>query len=281
MSKLNFGIILGNVNAVGKIAEFAKVAEDCGFDHLLLSDHYYSPEEPDLLDSWAVLAHLTGVTSTIKLGTCVTPITLRPVLHFAKFVSTLETISNGRLIVGVGAGWNEEEFRMFGEWRPGKERLEQFTEALQILLDAWSKPKCVFHGKFYKVDGCVVEPKPVQKPHPPVWFGGWSRKMLRNAGKFGNGWIPTGPRSGGAVESAEDYAKCVVEIREAMHLAGRPNEAFSFGCRFGLYATPRDHLLEIEKFMSAGLNCYQLGINVRNHTSDVVRTFADSVVACL
>lgn len=280
MSKLKFGAILSNLNEADKIVEFAKVAEHCGFDHLLLSDHYYTPEEPDLLDSWAALAHLTGVTSTIKLGTCVTPITLRPVLHFAKFISTLDTISKGRLIVGVGAGWQEEEFRMFGEWLPNKERVEQFDEALHILLDAWSTPKCIFQGKFYKVDGCVVEPKPVQKPHPPLWFGGWGRKMLRNAGKFGNGWIPTGPRSGGAVESAEEYAKCVAEIRQAMLLEGRLNEDFAFGCRFGLHTTPTDHLLEIERFMSVGLNCCQLGINVRKNSSEVIRTFADSVVAC-
>ncbi len=277
---MKFGVIVGNSNAIDSIAEFAVQAENCGFDHFLLSDHYWFPDEPDLVDSWAVLGYLAALTSTIRLGTCVSPITFRPPLQFAKVVSTVDVASHGRIIVGVGAGWFEDEFRMFSQWRPNKERIEQFQEALQILITAWTKKSLAFPGKYYKVVNCVVEPKPVQKPYPPLWFGGWGPRIMRLAGKMGDGWIPTGPRSGEAVKSPDEYRKCIGVISKGLDESGRKAEQFAFGCRFGPLETPREHLGEIEAFASVGLTHYQLGINVRKSSPTVLRSFSDSVVSC-
>lgn len=277
---MKFGVIVGNDNALDNIALLAKLAEECSFDHFLLSDHYWCEDAPDLLDSWAVIGYLSGVTSTVRLGTCVTPITFRPPLQFAKVVSTLDIASDGRIIVGVGVGWNEPEFRMFSRWYPHKERYAQFKEALQILIAAWTDNTVRFRGRFYQVEGCVVEPKPVGKPYPPLWFGGWSRRMLRLAGKVGDGWIPTGPRSGEAVRSDEDYKMCVEEIDKGLHESGRSRERFAFGCRFGPLENPNDHLKEVEAFASVGLKYYQLGLNPKKHSADILRKFADSVMAC-
>ncbi len=276
---LKFGVIMGNVNAPNKIATFAKLAEECGFDHFLLSDHYWYEDEPDLLDSWAILAYLTGITSTIKLGTCVTPITFRPPLQFAKVIATLDNTSGGRIIVGVGVGWHEPEFRMFSRWYPHKERYLQFQEALHLLKSAWTEKNVKFSGKFYHVEECVVEPKPVQKPHPPLLFGGWSNRIMRLAGKMGDGWTPTGPRSGEAVKTPDDYKRCVQQIEKGMKEAGRDGDRFAFGCRFGPFDDPKDHLREIEEFQATGLNRYQLGLSAKKHPEETLRRFSDSVIA--
>ncbi len=277
---MKFGVISANVNAPSKIAKFAKVAEASDFDHFLLSDHYWLEEEPDMLDSWALLAYLTGITSTIKLGTCVTPITFRPPLQFAKVVTTLDNASAGRIIVGVGAGWGEREFRMFSRWHPYKERYAQFQEALHLLTAAWTEKSFSFSGRFYKVDDCIVEPKPIQKPYPPLLFGGWSNnRIVRLAGKMGDGWTPTGPRSGEAVKSPVDYKRFVQQIEKGLEETGRDRERFAFGCRFGPFDDPKDHLPEIEAFTSAGLNCYQLGVNVKRYSEETIRKFGDSVIA--
>ena len=277
---MKFGVIAPNFNAPKKILEFAKVAEKSGFDHFLLSDHYWFEEEPDFFDSWTMLAYLSGETSTLRLGTCVTPITLRPPLQFAKIVTTLDNASKGRIIVGVGAGWAEPEFRMFSTWHPYKERYAQFLEALRLLTEAWTKKSVSFSGKFYNAQDCIVEPKPVQKPYPPLSFGGWSNnRILRQAGKMGDGWTPTGPRSGEAVKSPADYSRFVLEIEKGRGEADRASKEFAFGCRFGPLDDPGGYVQEVESYRAAGLSCYQLGVNVRKHSAEVLRKFADAVIA--
>jgi alkanesulfonate monooxygenase SsuD/methylene tetrahydromethanopterin reductase-like flavin-dependent oxidoreductase (luciferase family) len=276
---LKFGVITANFNSPKRIVELAKTAEEVGFDHLLLSDHYYLEQFPDMLDPWALIGNLTGQTSTLRLGTCVTPITFRPPLQFAKVVTTLDHISNGRLIVGVGAGWGKAEFEMFSKFYPDKERFAQFLEALELLGKAWTEKQVNFAGKYYTVSDAVVEPKPIQKPTPPLLFGGWGKKMVRLAGEKGNGWTPTGPRSGNAVKSPEHYAKFIQTIDAGLGKRGLSHDAFQFGCRFGLLERREEQLHEIESFASKGLNCYQLGVWADEHSSEALKRFADTVMA--
>lgn len=276
---MKFGVIAGNINAPQKIREFAKIAEESGFDHFLLSDHYWMEDLPDMLDSWSLLAYLAGVTSTLRLGTCVTPITFRPPLQFAKIVTTIDNLSNGRVIVGAGAGWEKSEFEMYSTWYPNRERYLQFQEALDLVTRAWTEKTVSFDGKYYQVDNAIVEPKPLQKPHPPFLFGGWSQRIVRLAGEKGDGWTPTGPRSGEAVRTPDDYKRFVQLIVEGLSKSGRKRDEFDFGCRFGPFDNPRDYLKEIEDFSAVGLNCYQLGVNVKKHSENVIRIFGDSVIA--
>ena len=276
---MKFGVITGNLNSPRKLVAFAQTAEEVGFDHFLLSDHYFLDEYPDMLDSWAMIGHLSGLTSGIRLGTCVSPITFRPPLQFAKIVTTLDHASNGRMIVGVGMGWEQSEFEMFSQWHPNRERYAQFQEALKLLKTAWTEKQVNFTGKFYKVQKAIVEPKPVQKPYPPLLFGGWSKLILALAGHEGSGWTPTGPRSGEAVKTSEDYRRFAQLITESLEGAGKNKDKFDFGCRFGPFEDPRDHLKEIEEFSTAGLNCYQLGVNVSKHSEKTLKEFGDSVIA--
>jgi alkanesulfonate monooxygenase SsuD/methylene tetrahydromethanopterin reductase-like flavin-dependent oxidoreductase (luciferase family) len=151
---------------------------------------------------------------------------------------------------------------------------------VQLLTGAWTQKSLSFSGRFYNVQDCVVEPKPVQKPHPPLLFGGWSNnRILRLAGEMGDGWTPTGPRSGEAVKLPADYKRLALEIDKGRMAAGRASREFAFGCRFGPLDNPREYAGEIESFKAAGLNCYQLGVNVRKHSSEVLREFADTIIA--
>lgn len=271
-------MITGNYNSPARLVEFAKAAEDSGFEHLLLSDHYHLDESPDMLDSWAVIGHLTGVTSTLRLGTCVTPITFRPPLQLAKIVTTLDHLSKGRIIMGVGAGWDRTEFEMFSHYYPNRERFAQFKESLDLLTQAWTNGKVSFSGKYYTVKGAVVEPKPVQKPMPPLLFGGWGKQMVKLAGERGDGWTPTGPRSGEAVKTPAYYAEFVRLIERGLKARGRSHDDFSFGCRFGLFKDPKQHLPEIQSFEAAGLNFYQIAAWGDEHSGGDLKNFGDSVI---
>ena len=276
---MKFGVITPNLNSPKKLVEFAKSAEEAGFDHLLLSDHYYMEEYHDMFDSWATIGYLAGQTSTLKFGTCVTPITSRPPLHLAKIVTTLDHLTNGRIIVGVGAGWGKAEYDMFSHFYPNKERFAQFKEALEILIEAWTNGRVNFSGKFYTARDVITLPTSLQRPMPPLLFGGWGSRMIRLAGMKGNGWTPTGPRSGGTVKTPEDYGRFVRVLDECLRKRDIKHDDFMFGCRFGPMEKATEYQREIESFTSAGLNCYQLGVNAYKHSKNVIEEFGDTVIA--
>lgn len=276
---MKFGVITPNLNSPQKLVEFAKTAEEAGFDHLLLSDHYYMDEYHDMFDSWATIGYLAGQTSTLKFGTCVTPITFRPPLHMAKIVTTLDHLTGGRIIVGVGAGWGKDEYDMFSHFYPNKERFAQFEEALEILVEGWTSGKVNFAGKFYSAKDTVVLPPSFQRPTPPLLFGGWGKKMVRLAGQKGNGWTPVGPRSGDIVQTPQDYTRYVRVIEEGLRKRGLEHSNFLFGCRFGLMTQASDYLREIEQFSPAGLNCYQIAVHAYKHSKDIIEEFGNSVIA--
>ncbi len=135
------------------------------------------------LDTWTVLSYLAAKTRRLMLGTLVTPVPFRPPGILAKMVATLDVITSGRAILGVGAGWSQTEFQGYSEWTDGKTRVDKTEEGVQLILKLWHEDKVDFHGRYYKAQGAVLEPKPVQKPHPPLLFGGSSPRMLRLAGR--------------------------------------------------------------------------------------------------
>lgn len=180
-----------NASSWKLIQETASAVDEMGFWGLALPDHYmYQYNEKftaySTLDSWVALSYLAAKTSTVKLGTLVTPVPLRPPAHLAKIVSTLDTISSGRTFLGIGAGWSQMEFDAFSEWSEGKIRVAKTEEGVQLIQRLWQEPRVDFEGRFYHAKGAVLEPKPVQKPYPPVLFGGFSPRMIRMAGRYGD-----------------------------------------------------------------------------------------------
>jgi len=204
---MRFGVHLvaaGKMIEGEKIARVARRAEELGYDSLWVSDHIifptvlrspypYSldgklPLDPSnpLLEPFTVLSYAAAVTKTIKLGTSVIIVPYRDPLVTAKIVSSLDVLSGGRFIFGVGVGWLDEEFRVLRQNL--RDRAAQTREALLAMKACWTQDDPEFHGKFFDFSGIKFAPKPKQKPHPPIWFGGNSMPALKRAVELGTGW---------------------------------------------------------------------------------------------
>jgi len=166
----------------------AQWAEDHGFVWLSVMDHMIqipgvgAPDEP-VMESWAVLAGLAAVTSRIRLATLATAVGYRNPAHLAKIAASVDVMSRGRLTLGIGAGFFEDEYRQYG-WafppRPAT-RIRQMEEAVQLILKMWTEPRTTFHGRYFDVEDAILEPKPVQKPRPPVMIAGGGEQMTLRA----------------------------------------------------------------------------------------------------
>ena len=176
-------------------------AEQDGFDSFWVMDHFYqlpahgSVEEP-FLDAWTVLPALAAVTYRIRLGAMVSPVAYRNPALLARMAASLDHISNGRMNFGFGAGGYKPEYRSYGFDFIEKPsiRLAQMKEALQLILGLWSEPCFTFHGEYFHVEEAILEPKPLQKPHPPILIGGVGPKVtLRIIAELGDACNLWGP----------------------------------------------------------------------------------------
>jgi F420-dependent oxidoreductase-like protein len=160
-------------------------AEEKGFDSFWVMDHFHqlqmmgAPGEP-MLEGWTTISALAGVTKKIKLGTLVTGIIYRHPSILAKIGATLDVLSKGRLFMGVGAGWNEEESLAYGiasSFPSIRERLDRLEEAIQIIRKMWTdEPTATFVGRYYQIKNAYCNPKPIQRPSPPILVGGEGEK---------------------------------------------------------------------------------------------------------
>jgi len=179
----------------------ARQAEADGFHSFWVMDHFaqtprYGPADEPFLDAWTVLPALAAATETIRLGVMVSPVGYRNPALLARMAASLDHISCGRLNFGIGAGGYAPEYRAYGyEFEPrASVRLAQMREALQLILELWHSPRTTFHGRYYHVEDAVLEPKPLQKPHPPVLIGGTGpRVTLRIAAELGDACNLWGP----------------------------------------------------------------------------------------
>ena len=145
-------------------------------------------EDRDCLEAWSLLSSLVAKTSKIMLGTLVTCNSFRHPSILAKMASTIDVISNGRLLLGIGAGWKKVEYDAYGIPFPKvQDRMDQLEEAVQIIKLMWTEPKASFSGKHYMVKDAFCQPKPIQKPHPPILIGGEGmQRTLRIVAKYGD-----------------------------------------------------------------------------------------------
>ena len=177
---------------VDSLKNLVAKAENAGFDSFWVMDHFHQipivgkKEEP-MLESWTTLSMLAGLTTKIKLGTLVTGIIYRYPAILAKIAATLDVLSKGRLFMGIGAAWNEEESHAYGiNFPPVNERLSRLEEAIQIIRKMWTEePSASFNGKYYQIHNAYCNPKPIQKPSPPLLVGGsGERKTLKIVAKY-------------------------------------------------------------------------------------------------
>ncbi|MGH9642705.1 MAG: LLM class flavin-dependent oxidoreductase [Terriglobales bacterium] len=143
-----------------------------------------------VLESVTTLAYAAAMTKRLRLGIAVLLITQRNPIDLAKSLSSIDVLSNGRLIVGVGLGGSSRHYPAYGLAPEG--RVARFRENLEIIKRLWSEDRVTLHGRFSQLDNIPMEPKPVQKPHPPIWFGGHVEAALRRAVELGDGYIGAG-----------------------------------------------------------------------------------------
>jgi len=178
---------------INTLTTLAKTGEQLGFDSFWLMDHFHQifsvgKQEEPMLEGWTGISVLAGVTSKIKLGTLVTGNFYRYPSVLAKIGATLDVLSKGRLILGIGGGWNDLESKAYGIPFPSvKERLERLDEAVQLIKKMWMEDSANFSGKYYKLENALCNPKPIQKPHPMILIGGGGEKRtLRTLAKYGD-----------------------------------------------------------------------------------------------
>ncbi len=185
------------------IAPLAMAAEERGFDSVWLPEHTHIPasrktpypgggdlpkEYSHTLDPFVALGMMAGVTRTLKLGTGVCLAIEHQAITLAKTVATLDHLSNGRVILGLGAGWNREEMEYHGT--DYSSRFRKLEEQMRALRTIWTEAHASFDGEFEKFEGVWSWPKPVQKPHPPMVLGGETIHTLRRIVRSGDGWLP-------------------------------------------------------------------------------------------
>ncbi len=168
----------------------AQLAEELGFHSVTLPTHMTLPPgwlftdftNEDCLDSLVIVPAIAQATSRIKIGFNSVLLPVLPPYQWAKYLSTLDVMSGGRLIVGAAMGWWEEDFKSLGVDQ--KKRGKLFDEQLEILTRLWTEERVTFHGEQYTLDDMPMQPKPVQTPHPPIWIGGGPMSIWR-AAKYG------------------------------------------------------------------------------------------------
>lgn len=174
-----------------RLVEVARLSEQAGFDRLSVMDHVWQiehlgPPENEMLEAYTTLGYLAAHTERVKLLTVVTAVVYRDPGLLAKAVTTLDVLSGGRAMLGIGAAWNEDEARGLGLFFPStSERFERLEEALQVCLQMWSDNDGAFEGRYYRLGRTLNSPQSLSRPHPPILIGGsGERKTLRLVARY-------------------------------------------------------------------------------------------------
>jgi probable F420-dependent oxidoreductase len=241
-------------------AELAVAAEERGFDSMWFAEHSHIPvsrKSPwpggadlpkmyyDTFDPFVALASAASVTTKIKLATGICLVVQRDPIHTAKEVASLDHISKGRVLFGIGAGWNAEEMEDHGT--VFKRRFKLMRERIEAMKAIWTENEAEYHGEFVDFDPTFAWPKPVQKPHPPIHVGGGFPGAAKRAVRYGDGWMP--------IYGRDDITEYLPEFRKMAEEAGRDPDTLEVSI-FGCVAKPD----VLEKFRDAGVTRCVFGL---------------------
>ena len=254
---MEYGFYLPNSGASAEpdaLADIAKLGDRLGFYCMVMPDHILQPNQVnstypysltgDILAAgqsgdgeWpeqvTTLAYLAGVTERIRLVTSVMIIPYRNPILTAKMLSTLDMLSKGRLILGAGVGWMEEEFELLNT-EPFAERGAVTNEYLRAFIELWTNDNPKFEGKYVNFSDITFLPKPVQKPYPPIWIGGQSKPAIRRAAQIGDCWHPVGAIPAAPLEP-EELAENLVLLHQYAEKAGRDPATIQVSVKAPLY----------------------------------------------
>ena len=260
-----------------ELVQLAMRIEHLGFDSIWVGDHLVIPRHVDValhraqvggvefadkthndvLDPILALTYLSTVTTRIRLGLSVLVIPYRDPILTAKLLATLDVLSRGRLIVGAGVGWMKDEFMALGV--PYEERGAIADEYLALMVELWTSESPTFSGTYRSIADVAFLPKPVQKPHPPIWIGGNGAPAMRRAARLGQGWMPN-------FQSPDELRPKLQQLRSMMCAGGRDESEMTIavGCRLAadpsvapsgslLGGTRADITLAIEAYAALGV----------------------------
>ncbi len=228
---MKFGLTIFPTDYSIRPTELAREAEARGFESLWFPEHSHIPalrasrwpggaELPkmyyDVMEPFAALASAAAVTTKLKLATGICLVVQRDPIQLAKSVATLDRISSGRFLFGIGAGWNAEEMRNHGT--DAASRLSLMRERVLAMKQIWTQEKAEFHGKLVDFEPIMTWPKPAQMPHPPIHVGGGFPNGARRAVEYGDGWMP--------IFGRDEIVTRLPELRDMLAAAGRDPAAF-------------------------------------------------------
>src|SRR5215471_7985903 len=233
---MHFGVSMCHTDYSIPAVQLARALEERGFESMWAPEHSHIPvprrtpfpgggEVPkpyyEVMDPFVVLSAAAAVTNTLKLATGVCLVVQRDPIQTAKLVASIDQVSRGRFLFGVGGGWNQDEMENHGTVYAT--RFRRMRESIEAMKAIWTKSEAEYHGEFVHFDPMIARPKPVQKPHPPIHVGGAFAYGARRAIRYGDGWIPT---------ARGEIAEVLPKFRDMAREAGRDPasiEITSFG----------------------------------------------------
>ena len=229
---MQFGVTVPNnwgIEDPQQVLDFGPMAEELGYDSVWVMDHLFNTgyirerlEGKPYYHPMSTLSYLAGTTKRVMLGTSVLVLPYHNPVELAKYTASLDQISGGRVILGVGVGAMEEEFDALGISM--RDRASLTNECIAIMKELWTNPSPSYESKRWKFNDLLFSPKPIQKPHIPFWVGGSSSGAMRRAALRGDGWHPTGV-------SPEEFSIGRREISEMATAAGRDPDSLTWSLR--------------------------------------------------
>jgi probable F420-dependent oxidoreductase len=247
--------VSGPMASAEVMANIAQLGESLGFDYLTLTDHvalpdtstpgypysttgeFYTPDPGHRVEQLTTAAWVAAKTSKIRIVLAVMVVPHRPAVVTSKMLATIDVLSGGRLVVGIGAGWLKVELDAVST-TPFAERGAVTDEYMDAMRAIWTQERPVFHGKYVNIDGLLTDPKPLQKPYPPIWVGGESGPSMRRAARIGDAWYPIGSNNAHLLDTLPRLTAGIARIREMTKAAGRDPAAIGVVYRVKRHGQP-------------------------------------------
>jgi probable F420-dependent oxidoreductase len=242
----------GPMSATDQLVKLVTEAEAMGFDYATFSDHVVIPTDIEAKYPYSntgefpagsrverheqliEMAFVAAKTRKLRLVSSVMVVPHRPAVLTAKMLATLDVLSGGRLVLGIGAGWMKEEFEAI-QAPDFAERGKVTDEYIKAFKELWTSPKPSFAGKHVRFANILMDPKPVQKPHPPIWVGGESSPALRRTAQLGDAWYPIGTNPANPLDSLKRFRTQVDRLRKMTAEAGRKPESVGLTLRVTVF----------------------------------------------
>lgn len=270
---IRFGLkVSGQRTTAAELRTCWRIADEAGFDHLWDFDHLAGVKssgiESPIFDGWALLAAMAEATKHVRIGCLVTGNTYRHPAVLAKFAVTVDHLSGGRLEFGIGAGWAQIEHEMNGI-EGLDHRVGRLSEALQVFKSLWTEERTNFDGRYYQLRDAVANPKPIQKPYPPIWIGARGDMTLKLVARHADVWNVTG------VKNAEEASRLGEKLSEEMERESRAPEAIRRSAQVFWDGVDRPRLAsDVASYLNKGFTEIVIFPDVRATGADIVAAAA-------